>query len=141
MRILLLVSGMLFSATLLAQQQPYFDDETRKTQAWLFDEPSATYKLSAYGGGVQFCNHSSHTVTGFRLGCVERKDGELSILKEGEFEEWEGRWALEAKADERVVCAGWAASHRFPLRTGCEKGQFAVVEVRLEDGTVWKLKP
>jgi len=140
MRILLLALAMLLSATLVAQQ-PTFGDLTRQTQEWLFDEPSAAYKLSANGRGVRFCNHSSQKVTGFRLGCVERKDGELSILKEGDFEEWEGKWALEAKAGERVVCAGWAAFHGFPLRTGCEKGQFAVVKVKLEDGTTWKLKP
>ncbi|HEV2799811.1 MAG TPA: hypothetical protein VGW12_04905 [Pyrinomonadaceae bacterium] len=137
MRISLLALGLLFSATLVAQQQSYFDAETRKTQAWLFDEPSAEYKLTAQGRGVDFCNHSSQKITGFRLGCVERKDGELSILKEGDFEEWN----LEAKASETVSCAGWAAFHGFPLRTGCEKGQFAVVEVKLEDGTVWNLKP
>ena len=135
MRCLLLILAIMSAAVTLASQPQTRDDHTRETERFLLDAPEAPYKLTARGKIVSFCNRSPVKVTGFRLGCVERKDGELSVWRELEFVEDE----LPA-AGETITCMSWGSVSGFPL-TGCSKGPFAVIEVKLEDGATWKLNP
>ena len=125
----------LLSIVIFAQQSR--EDGVRDIEAKLFDASSATYKLSpTYNGrGFQFCNFSNVRVTGYKIGCVKRKKGELRILSERDFQTTE----LKPK-DKGSECQFWISNHGFFPTGECEKGKLAVIEVALGDGTMWKLK-
>lgn len=125
----------LLSVTNIAQQSR--EAYIKAIEAELFDAPAATYKLRAsYNGkGFEFCNYSKVRVTGYRLGCVKRKKGELRILSERDFQ------ATKLKPqDENVECQFWSSNHGFFPIEECEKGKLAVIEVALEDETTRRLK-
>ena len=134
MRIILAI-GSIVILTALAFSQQSLERYEKETQSKLLDEPSATYKLTAKGRAIQCCNRTSKVVTGFRLGCAEKKDGELRILSKREFEKHE----LPAEG-ETFTCWSVAAFDAFPVEE-CSAGKLAVIEVALADGSVWKLKP
>ena len=129
-----LVAGLL-SIVIFAQQSR--EDGVRDIQSKLFDASSASYKLNPLynGRGFEFCNFSNVRVTGYKLGCVKRKKGELRILSERDFR----ATGLKPK-DEGSECQFWNSNHGFFPTGECEKGKLAVIEVALGDGTTWKLK-
>ena len=110
----------------------------RAIESRLLDVPSAPFKLMAsYNGrGYQFCNTSALRIVRFRLGCVKKKKGQLKVLDERPFED-----ADLAPANEGFSCRLWGSNHGFFPGDACKKGQLAVIEVELGDGTAWKLKP
>jgi len=132
---IILVASFIIALTAFAFPQQSLESLEKETRSKLLDEPSATYKLTAQGRAVQFCNRTSKAVSSFRLGCAKKKDGELHVLSERDF----GKHELPAEG-ETFTCWSVAASHTFPLEE-CSKGELALIEVALADGTVWKLKP
>jgi hypothetical protein len=132
---IILVASFLTALTAVALPQQSLESLEKETRSKLLDEPAAAYKLTAKGRAVQFCNRTPKAVTGFRLGCAEKKDGGLHILSERDFEKRE----LPAEG-EAFTCWSVVAFHAFPLEE-CSKGKVAAIEVALADGTVWKLKP
>lgn len=125
------------SGVILAQESR--EESVRAIEAKLFDASSVPYQLRAMynGRGFQFCNTSSVRVTGYRLGCVKRKKGELLILSERDFQAAD----LKPESGKLQECQLWWGNHGlFPLDE-CKEGKLAITEVALDDGAMWKLKP
>lgn len=135
---ILFISLLIMLPCLIMAQQSR-EEGIKAIESKLLDVPNAPYKLNASsnGRGYQFCNASAVRVVRFRLGCVEKKNGELKILNERPFANGD----LAPANEKEVSCRLWDSNHGFFPGEACKKGKLAVVEVELADGAVWKLKP
>lgn len=135
----ILFIGILITSPVLFAGQLSREEGMKTIKSKLLDAPSAAYKLSASynGSGYEFCNNSDTRVVKFRLGCVEKKNGELKILSKRKIEEID----LPPADENHIVCKSWSSNHGFFPGEVCKKGKLAIVEVTLANGAVWNLKP
>jgi hypothetical protein len=74
---------------------------------------------------------------GFRLGCIEKKNGKFSIVSERTFVHVD----LNPASQDTNECRVWESNDRLLPSEACSEGKLAVVEVKLADDRLWKLNP
>ena len=108
-------------------------DFTKINSAKLYDAPVGPVKLTAKEYAATLCNTAQVQLTQYRIGCVEKKDDKIEIVRK------------DALVDDHIDgpggCLTLETTHKvFPFDE-CAKGKLAVIEVVFADGTSWALQP